>query len=130
MKLKEEFNLLVNTVKNVYRGGGQRITNEAIGKKMGLSRSYFSGLLGGSEEVKQKHIDDFKAHFSQELKNAYIPQIQDKVNPERALLLAMVQDYAEWKAQATGQSFQEVKAELKKKANLILSDLQSWLPEV
>lgn len=129
MNLKEEYNSLVETVKMSVKKSGGKITNEEIAARLSISRTYLSGLLGGSKEVTKKHIDDFKSHFRDEIKGVYIPQIDDNLNPERALMLALLQDYAEWKAEVTGVSFEDVKKGVQKKANLILDDLYSWLPE-
>lgn len=57
------------------------------------------------------------------LKKEVRPKIGDVLNPERTLLVALLDDYSEWKAGQTGQTYKAVKANLKKKASLILSGL-------
>lgn len=130
MNCKEEYRNLVERVKRAAKLKGEKLRNEDIATRLGITRTYLSDLVGvPGKEVTNKHIEDFKAHFRQELSGAYTPKINDEMNPERALYLAMLQDYTEWKAEVTGQPFETVKAGLKKKASLILTDLHSWLPD-
>lgn len=129
MNLKEEFVLLVKTAKNNVRKRGGRLTNAQIGEKLSVGGTYISGLLGGSKEVTKKHLQDFKSHFGRELLESTGIAPGDKLNPERAIMLALLEDYAEWKADCTDQSFDEVKASIKKRGGRILGGLDSWLPE-
>lgn len=132
MELKEQYKDLVKRIKQVAKEAGGKLRNEDMAKRMGYNPNYFSTLTGGSGVVSQQHIDDIKLHFKNELEGIYVPvpEIDDQMNPERALLLAMLEDYAEWKAAQTGQTFEGVKDGLTKRATTILHGLRSWIPEV
>lgn len=131
MNLKEQFRALVESVKKRAKERGDKIRNEEIASRLGITRTYLSDLLGEpGKEVSAKHVEDFKAHFREELHGAMLTPKDKKITPERALVLAMLQDYAEWKAAETGQTFDQVKDGIKKKASLILSDPEDWMREV
>lgn len=63
MNFKETYQTLVQKIQNHYKENGKKITKEQIAQKLGISRTYFSALNGGSEEVKQYHIDDLRLKF-------------------------------------------------------------------
>lgn len=128
MDFKNDLRALVDFVKNQTRDAGGRLTNEEIAKRLGYGRTYFSSLLGESGRVEQKHIENFKAHFKDELRGVANVKPGDTMNPEKALFFAFLQDYAEWKADVTGQSFAQVKSGIKQKGRQILEDFDSWLP--
>lgn len=122
MAPKKDIDLLIKRIKSV-----TNLTQEGIAGRIKYSREYLSQAKKTNPEGLYALLEE---HFKSELAAGYEPPIDDKLNPERALMLALLQDYAEWKAEATGVSFQDVKGELTKKAHLILDDLHSWLPEL
>lgn len=77
MDLKETYQNLVQRIQNYHRGNGKKISKELIAQKLGLTRTYFSGLLGGSAEIKQFHIDDLKLKFRDELEGKPLPTHED-----------------------------------------------------
>lgn len=129
MKLRDEFVQLVKIAKASAKASGRRLTNEMIGEKLSVGGTYISGLIGGSKEVTRKHVEDFKPHFRSELLSAGLPPPNDPMNAERALMLAMLDDYAEWKAKKEGVSYKMVKEQIRSKAETYLAGLESWLPE-
>lgn len=128
MELREEYNLLVETVKKYYREAKRKITIEEMAARLGYTRTYMSGLIGGSKELTTKHLEDFRLRFREEL-SGVIPEPGDKMNPERSLLVALLDEVATMKSEKEGISYAEAKNQLKKKASLILQNLDSWLPE-
>lgn len=128
MNVKEEFDFLIKTIKNTSLKRGVKLTNRDIAAKLGYNADYFNTLTGKSGRVTNDHLETVKAVFKESLAAAAGMSRGDKFNPERALILALLQDYAEWKAEQTGQSFEVVKTALRKKAEMILDDLDSWLP--
>jgi hypothetical protein len=124
MKLIEEYNHLVKSVKTNAKASGNKINNEDIAKRLGLTRTYFSGLLGGSVAVKEKHIEDFKAHFSKELSTAIRPATAgDPLNRERAMIKALLHRFAKLEAKVTDRPIQEILDELEEDIILHLNDL-------
>lgn len=124
MKLTEEYNRLVKSVKDSVKAKGGKITNEQLAKKVGLTRTYFSSLLGGSEAVKEKHIEDFKAHFRDELRGIEKPApAGDKLNRERALIKVLLHEVARLKSKDEKIPFAQALEELKQSTNLVLDDL-------
>ncbi|ASZ14539.1 hypothetical protein KTO58_01130 [Chitinophaga pendula] len=126
MNNKDTLNELVNTVKAWAKSQGQRLTVDDIAGRMHITRTYLSGLLGGSKEVTKKHVLDFRSHFKQELLLAAGIESNDKISRERALLLALVHDYTERMALLEGVSEETVKSRIKAKSRLILDDFDSW----
>lgn len=53
----------------------------------------------------------------------------DKRNPDRALLTAILDEVTIMKSKNEGISYADAKAQIKKKASLILESLDSWLTE-
>lgn len=121
MKPNKDIDLLIKRIKSV-----TKLTQEGIASRIKYSREYLSQAKKTNPEGLYSLLEE---HFKAELAGVYTPQINDKLNPERALLLAMIEDYAEWKAEATGVPYEDVKKGLQRKANLILTDLHSWMPE-
>lgn len=60
---KREYRELVNTLKEIGKQKGTKITNEFIAEALGYNRSYFSQLLGEKGVVTADHIKYFKLHF-------------------------------------------------------------------
>lgn len=50
----------------------------------------------------------------------------EKINTERALVLALLDDYLDWKSKETGGDYKALKAAVFEKANLILRGLDKW----
>lgn len=94
------------------------LTEKKIGTKGNVSE-----VLSGKRAVSDAFFKRFCDAY--ELDGSYKPDKQE-LSAEKALLLAMLDDYAEWKASVTGQPYKQVKSELKKKATLILNTRDSW----
>ncbi|MVT39747.1 hypothetical protein GO495_04060 [Chitinophaga oryziterrae] len=124
MKLKEEYNDLVKSVKTNAKASGNKINNEDIAKRLGLTRTYFSGLLGGSVAVKEKHIEDFKAHFSKELSTDIKPaDAGDPLNRERAIMKTLLHRFAKLEAKITDRPIGDILDELEEDIIVNLKDL-------
>jgi transcriptional regulator with XRE-family HTH domain len=125
MNLKEEYNSLVKTVKNTVKERGGKITNEEMAERLNISRTYLSGLLGGSKEVTKKHIDDFKSHYRDELAGVIRPsEAGDAVNRERALIKVLLHRVAKLEAERLGMPVETVLAELEKDTMIAWRDLE------
>ena len=129
MDSKKELQQLVKIVKAHARAGGNALKNEEIAKKMGVTRTYLSDLLGVNGHVTEKHVIIFKEKFKTERVAAGMPTAGDKMNPLTGLLLAFLDDYIEWKAEKEGISYKTVKGRITRKAESFLGGLESWLPE-
>src|SRR5687767_3079643 len=125
MKLFEEYSNLVKTIKSKTKQGGGKITNEEIAKRLGLTRTYFSTLLNGTVPVKEKHIEDLKAHFQEVFSEVEKPALPgDKINRERAIIKVLMHEVAILKADKEGITFAEALAKLKQSTSLVLDDLE------
>jgi len=125
MNLKEEYNSLVKTVKNAVKLAGGKITNEEMAERLNISRTYLSGLLGGSKEITKKHIDDFKSHFRDELAGIIRPSGPgDVVNRERALIKVLMDRVAKLEAERLGMPVESVLVELEKDTMIAWRDLE------
>lgn len=125
MDLKEQYNDLVKTVKRNMLAQGQKITNGELAKRLGLSRTYFSGLLGGSKEVSKKHISDFKSHFRDELIGMIRPnRSEDDFNLERAFLKVLGHRLAKVEAMVTNRPLQDILKEIEQDTILVLHELE------
>ena len=129
MDFKEEFKLLVKTIKSVALSEGGQLKNVDIAGRLNYNPDYFNTLTGKSGKVTEDHINAIKLEFRNELLQATGVQPGSKQNPERAIMLALLEDYAEWKAACTNQTYDEVKASIKKRGDRILGGLDSWLPD-
>lgn len=122
MDLKEEYNLLVETVKNSAAKKGHRLTNTAISGKLKMHRTHFAGLLSGKEQISEKHIEDFKLRFKNELLEA---SGKKKHNPQRAFFTAILEEVAFLSSEKRKVSQKEAKALILKRARTILDGLES-----
>lgn len=131
MDFKTELQSLVKLVKDSAKQKGTPLKNEEIAKRMGISRTYFSDLLGANAEVNEKHIALFKEKFRQELDNVARQGSAKRRNPERAMLLALLVDYCENEAKKEGLTTAQIRARIKKRADLISGGLEfeDWLSE-
>jgi hypothetical protein len=126
MKLKEEYNRLVKSVKANAKESGNKIKNEEIAKRLGFTKPYFSELLKGSLAVKAEHIEAFKAHFSKELSAGEKPApAGDSLNRERALIKVLLHEVAKLKSAATGIALETVLQEFEKDARSIMYELNN-----
>ncbi|SEW21109.1 hypothetical protein SAMN05428988_3173 [Chitinophaga sp. YR573] len=124
MKLIEEYNHLVKSVKATAKASGNKINNEDISKRLGFTRTYFSGLLGGSVAIKEKHIKDFKAHFSKELSADIKPApAGNPLDRAEATIKALLHRFAKLEAKVTNRPIQEILDELDDDIILQLNDL-------
>ncbi|GAA3925492.1 hypothetical protein GO495_04045 [Chitinophaga oryziterrae] len=124
MKLKEEYNRLVKSVKANAKESGNKIKNEEIAKRLGFTKSYFSELLKGSLAVKEEHIEGFKAYFSKELSGDVKPApAWDSMNRERALIKVLLHEVAKLKSAATGAAIEVVLAEFEKDTRDVMNEL-------
>lgn len=127
MDYKEELKRLIQIVKEKAKEGGERIKSEDIASRLGYERPYLSQLIGPRGVVNESHILLFKTKFSNELGDlSDLAKTGDKRNPERALIMALLDDYCAWKGAQTGAGFDQVKSEVQRKAELILKGLDSW----
>lgn len=127
MNSKEEFDLLIKSIKSGALKKGMKITNKEIAERLGYTPQYFNTLTGNSGKVTSDHINTVKAIFKEELAQIAAPP-GDQLNPERALMFALLEDYVSWKAAATGQAYDDIKNQIKKRGKQILDGLDSWLP--
>ena len=131
MELKKELKDLVKLVKDQAKANGEMLRHEDIANRLGVSRTYFSDLLGANAEVTEKHVALFKEKFKQEL-NAVTRQASDKRrNPERAMLIALLLDYCEKEAAIEGTTPSEIRSRIKQRADLMISGLEfeQWFSE-
>lgn len=112
-------------------------------KKLGLSQQALADATGipkarigqweigkGSPKVEDyETLNNFFIKKGLTADGATIGEPGNKMNPERALVLAMLDDYAEYKSMKEDVPYDTVKGEIQRKARLILKDLDSWLPE-
>jgi len=125
MNLKEEYNSLVKTVKQNIKKAGGKITNEEMAEKLNISRTYLSGLLGGSKDVTKKHIDDFKSHYRDELEGIVKPSKPGSiVNRERALIKMLYQRLAKLEAERLGIPIEKVMDEMDRDTMIAWRDLE------
>jgi transcriptional regulator with XRE-family HTH domain len=130
MDLHETLNELVEIIKRNSYKQGKKISMGEIAERLDMSRQHLSALLHKKEEVLPRHIEMFHLRFQKELgPDAGRPAVGDPMNPYSALLLAIAEDYAEWKASVTGQKPEAVKAKIVGRGKQILNGLDSWLPQ-
>lgn len=101
-----------------------------IADRIGKNPSYLSRMINGKAEESKTVLSMLLMEFKEDIVGGAEPAVGDIMNPERAILLSLLEDYAEWKAESTGVTFEEVKNKLKKRGARILGHLDSWLPEV
>lgn len=126
MKHKEDFKKLVETVKNRAKENGKRLLNEEIAGRLGISRTYLSDLIGvPGKDVTLKHIEDFRAHFREELTGVIKPsEAGDVINRERALIKVLMHRVAKLEAERLGISMNDVLDELEKDTMIAWRDLE------
>lgn len=90
MEHKNELIRLVELVKENAKAEGIKIKNEDIAKRMKKTRTYLSDLLSpNGKPVTEKHVEDFKIRFADELKGVFKPSTAgDPLNRERAIIKA------------------------------------------
>lgn len=132
MDFKTELQSLVKLVKDNAKKNGAPVKNEEIAKRMGVSRTYFSDLLGANAEVTEKHVALFKEKFKQEIGEITRHSADKRRNPERAMLLALLVDYCENEAKKEGLTSAQIRARIKQRADLIAGGLEfeGWLSEI
>jgi transcriptional regulator with XRE-family HTH domain len=113
MTLTEELKTLVELVKRNAKRKGEKITQEMIAQKFGVSRTYLSDMLSGRESVSNKTIVLFK----EALKDYLII-----ITPEMALLSVLMEEMAEYKSQKERISKKKIIEDWKNKANSKLAD--------
>ncbi|WP_126244369.1 hypothetical protein [Chitinophaga rhizosphaerae] len=125
MDFKIELQKLVDIVKNNSKMAGAPLTNEAIAKRLGYTRTHFSTLLGSNGKVYQEHLDNFKAHFRTELVGIGKPALPgDELNRERALLKVLVQRVAKQEAERLGISVEKALEEIERDTMIAWRDLE------
>jgi transcriptional regulator with XRE-family HTH domain len=130
MDYKKEFKRLVEIIKNTAKERGEKLTNEEIAQKLGIKRTYLSDLLSvPGKDVTAKHVGMFKEVFKNELNKIAHSSLDPKMNSERAMLLALLVDYSETQGEKEGLTPSEIRARIKKRADLILDGLDTWFPE-
>jgi transcriptional regulator with XRE-family HTH domain len=97
-----------------------------IAERIGYKRETLSRA---KKDPNNNLIPLLEKEFKQELAQMGRPAAGDLSNPERALLVALLRDYAALRAHVMGEEYEDVKADLRKKAKIVLDDLDSWLPE-
>lgn len=126
MNIKEEYRILVKTVKDSAAKRGRKLRNEDIAKRLGYDRAYFSTLTGNTGKVTKEHLEEFKLHFQEELFDEVKAKPGDTLNPERALLLAILEDYATRISEITRIDADVVKKGVLRRATSILGGLDEW----
>lgn len=125
MDRKEEFKKLIEIIKESTRIAGNKLSREEIAERFGVKPQYLSQLIGPRGIVTESHILLFKEKFRPELELAGIPMPGDPLNEERALVLAILDDYAERTAKAERVEKDVVVKRVESKAKLILKGLNS-----
>ncbi|SKA29988.1 hypothetical protein SAMN04488128_103200 [Chitinophaga eiseniae] len=129
MDYKKEFDFLIKSIREASLKRGKRIKNKEIADRLEYNEDYFNTLTGKSGKVTQDHIDKVKAAFSDEIAEAGRPAPGDPLNTYSALLLAMAEDYAIRMAKLTGETAEQIKAEIVDRGRQKLEGFDSWLPQ-
>lgn len=131
MDFKSEFKNLVKIVKDVAKLAGEPLRNEDIAKRLGVSRTYLSDLLGAHGEVTEKHIGLFKERFKSELSLAIRHDSDKRADPLRAMLIAFLVDYTEKEAKREGITPSQLRARIRQRADLIQGGLEfgEWMSD-
>jgi len=127
MKNKEQLQKLVETAKINAKVGGVKLRNEDIAKRMGITRTYLSDLLGEpGKDVTSKHVEDFKAHFKDELGGIIKPSgPSNELNRERALIRVLMQRVAKLESERLGIPVEKVLKELEQDTMIAWKDLEN-----
>ncbi|WP_343692793.1 hypothetical protein [Chitinophaga sp.] len=122
MNLKEEYRLLVKTIKAKRKEEGKTHKNIDIAPLLGYNSDYFATLTGNSGKVTEEHILKLKEVFKNELIEKPAPA-GDKLNRERAIIKVLLHEVARLKAKDEGISFEKALEAIKRSTNLVLDDL-------
>lgn len=116
MELKKEIEKLLNQLKDLGYG------RDEIEKEYEYSDNYISQALsrGGNTKL----LTNLKKLHSKALQAKPAPG--DNLNPERAMVMAILDDYASWKGSVTGEDPDKIKSQVHRKAHLILGGLDAW----
>lgn len=125
MDYKAELKKLIEIVKESSRLAGNKLKSEDIADRLEYKRPYLSQLIGPRGVVNESHILIFKQKFRKELEAAGIPLPGDPANEERALFLAVFEDYVEKMAVIEQVDKTVVEKRVRGKANLILTGLNA-----
>lgn len=125
MDRKDELKKLIEIVKESSRVSGKKLKRDDIAERLGYEGVYLSQLIGPKGVVKESHILVFKELFKAELEAAGIPMPGDPLNEERALVLAIFDDYSESMAAIQKVEKDVVEKRVRNKANLILTGLNN-----
>lgn len=113
----------------------QNINIKDLREKASLSQDEFAELMGVSKrtvaywESGQKIPQPRTFRKISELlmnRNKNDGSSSNIINPERALILAILDDYVSWKAKETSQDYKALKVAVFEKAKLILRNLDEW----
>lgn len=124
MDFKNELQSLVKSVKEASKKNGVSLKNEDIAKRLGISRTYLSDLLGRNGEVTEKNIILFKEKFKVELGVIKPSEAGDMINRERALIKVLMHRVAKLEAERLGMTVQAVLDELEKDTMIAWKDLE------
>lgn len=107
------------------------LSQAEVAKQLGISKRTVSSWETGENEPQPKmrrKIEEMFSKIEMNMQDSGRPNPGDKLNPTYSLILALLDDYAEWKAEEKGIKYDVVKEGITKKATLILKGLDSWLP--
>lgn len=126
MEYKKQFIELVNQVKKNAKAEGVKLNNQDIAARMDKTRTYLSDLLSiPGKEVTQKHINDFKLRFADELKSIFKPSPQgDLFNRERGMLKAYRLRIAKLEAIVYNKTLEECLNDLDRDTKTFQDDLE------
>ncbi|MBO9151912.1 hypothetical protein ACFOTA_06825 [Chitinophaga sp. GCM10012297] len=119
MKLKKEYQELVNSVRKLYLNKGKRLKNEDFAARLGYNKSYFGTLVGTSGKVTADHIAEFTAAFKDELTGIEKPPASSGSMDDRSIIKALLFEVAQLKSEKEGISFDEAVAAIRKNTNLV-----------
>jgi len=125
MDFKKQLQDLVKSVKNASKQNGVTLRNEDIAKRLGVSRTYMSDLLGSNADVTEKNIALFKERFRDELAGIVRPsEPGDQGNRERALIRVLMQRVAKLESERLGIPVELVMKDLEQDTMIAWRDLE------
>lgn len=126
MDYKKELQTLVEQLKTKAKEEGIKVSNQDIAKRMRITRTYLSDLLGEpGKEVSAKHVEGFILRFADELKGIFKPSSpNDELNRERAMVKAYRMRIAKLEAIVYNKTLEECLRDLDRDTKTFQDDLE------
>lgn len=126
MDYKKELQKLVEQLKIKAKEEGIKVRNQDIAKRLSITRTYLSDLLGEpGKEVSKKHIEDFTLRFADELRGVFKPSApNDELNRERAMVKAYRMRIAKLEAIVYNKTLEECLRDLDRDTKTFQDDLE------